>query len=399
GVHSQLLAGAGHEEARGDQGQQLHRAERDAEQQRHRGERGEGQDRQQQHHAQRGDQQRLDRQALDEIPDEIRARGRMVVAGVVVGVVTVRSGRGGGVGHGAPSGSRPAYRGRTGRWLSAGVWNDGVVRTDVMNTSGEGLSPLQRQRAAGAVVAAAAGDALGAPYEFQPPVPDSEDIDMIGGGVLDWHPGEWTDDTAMAIVVLEASLAASDGHDLRVETAQDHISREWYSWSLGTPDIGTLTSQVVRTAADLARVDGHYAPRAKDFRIAADSAHEQLPASAGNGSLMRVHASVLPYLLSPEEDAVEAIIAVCRLTHVHPDTIEASVLWGLAVRHAIRTGEIDVRQGRPHLPEERRDLWSDRIAEAEQSTPVMFRRNGWVVGAFQAAWSAIVGVSPIPEGK
>lgn len=268
-----------------------------------------------------------------------------------------------------------------------------------MNTSGEGLSPLQRQRAAGAVVAAAAGDALGAPYEFQPPVPDSEDIDMIGGGVLDWHPGEWTDDTAMAIVVLEASLAASDGHDLRVETAQDHISREWYSWSLGTPDIGTLTSQVVRTAADLARVDGHYAPRAKDFRIAADSAHEQLPASAGNGSLMRVHASVLPYLLSPEEDAVEAIIAVCRLTHVHPDTIEASVLWGLAVRHAIRTGEIDVRQGLPHLPEERRDLWSDRIAEAEQSTPVMFRRNGWVVGAFQAAWSAIVGVSPIPEGK
>ena len=268
-----------------------------------------------------------------------------------------------------------------------------------MNTSGAGLSAAQRQRALGAVIAAAAGDALGAPYEFQPPVLDSEEIDMIGGGVLDWQPGEWTDETAMAIVVLEASLAASDGHDLRVETAQDHISREWYSWSLGTPDIGTLTSQVVRTAADLARVDGHYAPRAKDFRIAADSAHEQLPASAGNCSLMRVHASVLPYLLSPEEDAVEAIIAVCRLTHVHPDTIEASVLWGLAVRHAIRTGEIDVRQGLPHLPEERRDLWSDRIAEAEQSTPVMFRRNGWVVGAFQAAWSAIVWVSPIPEGK
>ena len=188
-----------------------------------------------------------------------------------------------------------------------------------MNTSGAGLSAAQRQRALGAVIAAAAGDALGAPYEFQPPVLDSEEIDMIGGGVLDWQPGEWTDETAMAIVVLEASLASAGDHDLRIETAQDHIAREWYSWSLGTPDIGTLTSQVVRTAAALAREDGHYAPRAKDFRAAAASAHEELPASAGNGSLMRVHASVLPYLLSPEEHAVEAIEAVCRLTHVHPD--------------------------------------------------------------------------------
>ncbi|MDN5899934.1 MAG: ADP-ribosylglycohydrolase family protein [Brachybacterium sp.] len=268
-----------------------------------------------------------------------------------------------------------------------------------MNTRGEGLSPAQRQRAIGAVVAAAAGDALGAPYEFQPPMPDSEDIDMIGGGVLDWQVGEWTDDTAMAIVVLEASLAASDGHDLRVETAQNHIAREWYSWSLGTPDIGTLTSQVVRTAADLAREDGHYAPRAKDFRIAAATAHEQLPASAGNGSLMRAHVTVLPYLLSCEEDAVEAMTAVCRLTHVHPDTIEANILWGLAVRHAILTGEIDVRVGLGQLPADRRAVWLERIEEAELSTPVMFRRNGWVVGAFQAAWAAIAGVSPIPEGK
>lgn len=268
-----------------------------------------------------------------------------------------------------------------------------------MDTSEAGLSAAQRRRALGAVVGAAAGDALGAPYEFQPPVLDSEEIDMIGGGVLGWQPGEWTDDTAMAIVVLEASLASAGDHDLRIETAQNHIAREWYSWSLGTPDIGTLTSQVVRTAADLAREDGHYAPRAKDFRAAAASAHEQLPASAGNGSLMRVHASVLPYLLSPEGHAVEAIEAVCRLTHVHPDTIEASILWGLAVRHAILTGEVDVRVGLPHLPQQNRQQWVERIAEAEESTPVMFRRNGWVVGAFQAAWAAISGVTPIPEGK
>src|SRR5699024_6538772 len=84
----------------------------------------------------------------------------------------------------------------------------------------------RRQRPVGPRAGAPACVALGGPSGFQPPLPASEDIDMIGGGVLDWQPGEWTDDTAMAIVVLEASLAASDGHDLRVETAQDHIARE-----------------------------------------------------------------------------------------------------------------------------------------------------------------------------
>ncbi|MFC7465212.1 ADP-ribosylglycohydrolase family protein [Brachybacterium sp. GCM10030252] len=273
------------------------------------------------------------------------------------------------------------------------------MRTDAAETRGPGLTPVQRQRAIGSVVAAATGDALGAPYEFHAPVVASEDIGMIGGGVLGWQPGEWTDDTSMAIVVLEAAISAPDGHDLRIESAQDHIAREWYSWSLGTPDIGTLTSTVVRRAADLAWADGHYAPRAADFRAAAAGAHEELPANAGNGSLMRTHVAVLPYLLSSDDDVADAIDVVCRLTHVHPDATEACMLWGFAVRHAILTGELDVRRGLSRLDDERRALWIDRIEEAEAGTPVSFRRNGWVVGAFQAAWSAITVVSPIPQGK
>lgn len=261
------------------------------------------------------------------------------------------------------------------------------------------LTPPQRERARGAVVAAATGDALGAPYEFQAPIPDSDDVEMVGGGVLDWQPGEWTDDTSMAIVVLEAAAAAPGRHDLRVDSAQDQIAREWYSWSLGTPDIGTLTSAVVRRAADRTRAAGHYAPHAEDFREAAASAHEELPRIAGNGSLMRTHAAVLPYLEASEDEAAAGIDIVCRLTHVHPDTTEACLLWGLAVRHAILTGEINVRRGLHRLSEERRALWVDRIEEAEGGYPHEFRRNGWVVHAFQAAWSAIHRAGPIPEDK
>ena len=58
------------------------------------------------------------------------------------------------------------------------------MRTYEKHSQAPGLTAAQRQRAVGAVVAAATGDALGAPYEFQAPVVDSEEIAMIGGGVL-----------------------------------------------------------------------------------------------------------------------------------------------------------------------------------------------------------------------
>ena len=75
------------------------------------------------------------------------------------------------------------------------------------------------QRAIGAFVGAAVGDALGAPFEFGEsgaytaafPVPVLGGRgEMTGGG--GWGPGEFTDDTQMALVLAE-SLLASDGFD------------------------------------------------------------------------------------------------------------------------------------------------------------------------------------------
>jgi len=261
------------------------------------------------------------------------------------------------------------------------------------------LDAQQRERALGVVVAAAAGDALGAPYEFQAPIPASDDVEMIGGGILGWEPGEWTDDTSMAVVLLEALSAVGGSTGFLDEETLDRVARGWFSWSMSTPDIGALTSTVIRRASEIAITEGRTVPAAADFRTAALHAHEDLPQIAGNGALMRIHVSVLPHLHGTDAEVGAAIEAVCLLTHVHPDVVDACLLWGFAVRRAVLTGEVDVRTGLGRLAPERALLWEERIEEAEAAEPAVFGRNGWVVHAFQAAWSAIHHAGPIPEGR
>jgi hypothetical protein len=66
------------------------------------------------------------------------------------------------------------------------------------------LNPLQNDRAAGVLVTLAAGDALGAGYEFGAPLPDGTPVSMKGGGPFGFAPAEWTDDTSMAVALAEA---------------------------------------------------------------------------------------------------------------------------------------------------------------------------------------------------
>src|ERR687893_724942 len=70
-------------------------------------------------------------------------------------------------------------------------------------------------RVAGALVGSAVGDALGAPFEFGPPGCFSARFpspargartEMCGGGSLGWEPGEFTDETQMALLMAESLL-------------------------------------------------------------------------------------------------------------------------------------------------------------------------------------------------
>ena len=71
------------------------------------------------------------------------------------------------------------------------------------------LTAAQRDRACGVLLGAAAGDALGAGYEFGPPLAPDAPVDMIGGGLGPFKPGEWTDDTSMAIAIAEIAATGA----------------------------------------------------------------------------------------------------------------------------------------------------------------------------------------------
>ena len=234
-----------------------------------------------------------------------------------------------------------------------------------------------QDRVEGVLLGTAVGDALGAPYEFKPPMDPQERVVMKRSAL--WKAGEWTDDTAMAIAIAEV---AAGGLDLRDEDAQDAIVRRWHHWAQSSPDVGIQTRTVLSRAS---RGEAITAARA---RAESEALHRETGRTAGNGSLMRTAPVALAYL--DDEDAmVAAARSLSELTHFDPQAGEACVLWCSAIRHAVLTGDIDVRIGLGHLTPDRRRIWEGHLAQAEASDPADFQNNGFVVAALQGAWSAI----------
>lgn len=232
------------------------------------------------------------------------------------------------------------------------------------------------ERAAGAIVGMAAGDALGAPYEFKPPFPEDFVPEMKAGGGLGWELGEWTDDTSMAIPILQT---IADGRRLDDAEVLGDIVAAWAGWAREAKDVGIQTRRV------LGFLTAHTEAAARE---SARAAQEAAGRSAGNGSLMRTAPVALAHL-DDEQALAAAARRISDLTHYDEDNGDACVIWSAAIRYAILTGAFDVRRGVELLPEERRERWHGLLDEAERKQPRDFPKNGWVVQALQAAWSAI----------
>lgn len=234
-----------------------------------------------------------------------------------------------------------------------------------------------RDRAAGALVASAAGDALGAGYEFTHPGPDAA-IGMFGGGPFDWAPGEWTDDTAMTLAVARVTAT---GADLNTPAGLDAVAAGFIEWYDSNPkDIGHQTRAVLSARAGTAAAMAETASRISGLK-------------GGNGSLMRTAAVGLAYLDDTPEAAAACARAAARvaaLTHDDLRATQACQIWSHAIRHAVLHGTFDGVHGYlDRIGNEAARFWRPLLGQAESGSPDDFPKNGWVVHALQTAWWAI----------
>lgn len=246
------------------------------------------------------------------------------------------------------------------------------------------MDARQSDRAAGALLGSASGDALGVPYELGSRALHGEPA-MLGGGLGGLAPGQWSDDTQMACAIAEVGAT---GADLRSPASLEAIAQGFLRWyGDNPPDVGMQTRHVLsRTGAG---------PGAADrMRIVAAALHDRTGRTAGNGSLMRTAPVALAHL-GDSAAIVEAARAVSALTHHDPVAGDACALWCLAIDHVVRTGELDVRVGLPHVDA----MWGPLLDEAEQVEPGYYaHNNGWVVAALLGAWSAVHRAGSVEAG-
>lgn len=182
----------------------------------------------------------------------------------------------------------------------------------------------RRQRAVGALVGAAVGDALGAPFEFGPagafsryfPSPAlGSATEMVGGGSIGWKPAEWTDDTQMAMCVA-ASLLETGELDLADVFAR---FRAWYSCD--PPDVGNTTAAALGSSAP--------------WQEAAVEHFRRTGHGAGNGGLMRTTPAAIRFAAAGREATMDAGRRLTLLTHADPAAGEGSAIFHELIRVAL----------------------------------------------------------------
>lgn len=177
----------------------------------------------------------------------------------------------------------------------------------------------RKQRYRGSLLGLAVGDALGTTLEFQPRGTFEPLTDMCGGGPFHLKPGQWTDDTSMALC-LAHSLLACEGFD-----ANDQMQRycEWrthgYMSSNGRCfDIGVTVSSAL----------------SRFLRTGEPYSGSTDPFSAGNGSIMRL-APVALFFSPAREKVIAYAQHSSRTTHGARECVESCGLFAELIHLAL----------------------------------------------------------------
>ncbi|MBF0219735.1 MAG: ADP-ribosylglycohydrolase family protein [Gammaproteobacteria bacterium] len=242
----------------------------------------------------------------------------------------------------------------------------------------------------GALLGLAVGDALGTTLEFQPPGTFTPITDMVGGGPFHLQPGQWTDDTSMALCLAE-SLIVCQGSDLVDQLQRYQRWRSEGHWSATGRcfDIGNTVSRAL----------SHFATTGDAYSGASDE-H-----SAGNGSLMRL-APIAVYFQHDPELAIQMAGESSKTTHGNLMAIDACRYFAGLLIGAIQGAHKETLLSPAYSPID--GFWQreplhpaiNKIAMGsfKEREPPKIRGSGFVVESLEAALWAFFRSSDFREG-
>jgi ADP-ribosyl-[dinitrogen reductase] hydrolase len=227
-------------------------------------------------------------------------------------------------------------------------------------------------RARGALVGLAVGDALGTTLEFSTRDTRPHHTDMTGGGPFNLAPGVWTDDTSMALALGE-SLIMRGGLD-----PDDLMTRFVHWWKDGAySPTGTCFDIGITTSAALKQ----FLTNGKPYSGTASES------AAGNGSLMRL-APVALFTFAAPEDCARMAMDQSRTTHAAPQAIEACAFFADLLRRAI-DGETKETLFAPRKWEGHPTMQNIAAGTWRSKKRAEIRSSGYVIHTLEAALWAV----------
>ncbi len=245
-------------------------------------------------------------------------------------------------------------------------------------------------RSRGALLGLAVGDALGTTLEFKETGTLAPIRDMVGGGPFGLWPGQWTDDTSMALCLVE-SLVEKQGFDPRDQ--MERYVRWWKEghWSSTGRcfDIGVTTRAALQRSIDTG----------EPFAGSTD------PRTAGNGSLMRLAPVPIAFATEPQR-AMDLAGESSRTTHGARTCIDACRYFGGLIVGALEDrpkAELLARRFSPvdgYWTAHPLDPLIDEVASGSFKCrePPEIVGSGWVVRSLEAAPYAFASTSSFEEG-
>lgn len=239
-----------------------------------------------------------------------------------------------------------------------------------------------RDRYRGALLGLAAGDALGTVLEFRAPGSFEPITGLVGGGSFGLEPGQWTDDTSMALCLAE-SLVACQGFD-----PEDQLRRylAWYRDG-HLSSTGVCFDIGITTRAAL----GRFAETGEPLAGSKD------PQTAGNGSIMRLAPVALAFRRDPR--ALEFAALSSRTTHGAREAVDACRYLAALLIRALAGSSKDALLEPDALTD---DLAPAVAAVARGSfarkAPPEIQGSGYVVRSLEAALWAFARSASFEEG-